>query len=54
MLRALQPALVVVMETEIWPNVTRLSKARGMSLILANGRIYARNAAGQMVCVSVN
>ena len=31
------------METEIWPNVTRLSRARGMRLALANGRISDRS-----------
>ena len=31
------------METEIWPNVTRLSRARGLRLILANGRLSDRS-----------
>jgi 3-deoxy-D-manno-octulosonic-acid transferase len=31
------------METEIWPNVTRLSRGRGARLILANGRISDRS-----------
>jgi 3-deoxy-D-manno-octulosonic-acid transferase len=31
------------METEIWPNVTRLSRARGIRLLLANGRLSDRS-----------
>jgi 3-deoxy-D-manno-octulosonic-acid transferase len=31
------------METEIWPNVTRLARAGGLKLILANGRISDRS-----------
>ena len=38
-LRRLRPAAVVVLETEIWPNLYRESKGAGASLILVNGRI---------------
>ena len=38
-----QPRVFATMETEIWPNVTRLTRARGMRLILANGRISDRS-----------
>ena len=38
-LRTLQPALVVVMETEIWPNLYREAKRAGASLVIVNGRI---------------
>jgi 3-deoxy-D-manno-octulosonic-acid transferase len=31
------------METEIWPNVTRIARARGLRMILANGRISDRS-----------
>lgn len=41
-LRALRPALVVVMETEIWPNLFRESKRAGAALLLVNGRISDR------------
>ena len=37
------PRAYATMETEIWPNVTRLSRARGMRLALANGRISDRS-----------
>ncbi|HYH06922.1 MAG TPA: 3-deoxy-D-manno-octulosonic acid transferase [Thermoanaerobaculia bacterium] len=38
-----QPRVFATMETEIWPNVTRLARARGLRLILANGRISDRS-----------
>jgi 3-deoxy-D-manno-octulosonic-acid transferase len=38
-LRAIKPALVVVMETEIWPNLYREAKRSGASLVVINGRI---------------
>ncbi|HUP45840.1 MAG TPA: 3-deoxy-D-manno-octulosonic acid transferase [Thermoanaerobaculia bacterium] len=37
------PRVFATMETEIWPNVTRLSRARGIKLLLANGRISDRS-----------
>ena len=37
------PRVFATMETEIWPNVTRLARRRGMRLILANGRISDRS-----------
>jgi tetraacyldisaccharide 4'-kinase len=41
-LRRLQPALVVVLETEIWPNLYRESKRAGAALLIVNGRISDR------------
>ena len=38
-LRSLKPALVVVMETEIWPNLYREVKRSGAALVVVNGRI---------------
>src|SRR2546423_1108756 len=38
-----RPRLFAAMETEIWPNATRLAAARGMRLVLANGRISDRS-----------
>lgn len=38
-LRTLQPALVIVMETEIWPNLYRETKRSGAGLLVVNGRI---------------
>ena len=41
-LRALRPALVIVMETEIWPNLFREVKRTRAALLLANARISDR------------
>jgi 3-deoxy-D-manno-octulosonic-acid transferase len=38
-----KPQVFATMETEIWPNVTRLSRARGMRMVLANGRLSDRS-----------
>ncbi len=38
-LRRLQPAVVVVMETEIWPNLYREARRSGARLLVVNGRI---------------
>lgn len=38
-----QPRVYATMETEIWPNVTRIAHERGLRLILANGRISDRS-----------
>ncbi len=45
-LRRLQPSMVVVLETEIWPNLFREAKRAGCGLIIANGRI-SDQAAGK-------
>jgi 3-deoxy-D-manno-octulosonic-acid transferase len=42
-LRHHRPSLFATMETEIWPNVVRLSRAEGLKLVLANGRISDRS-----------
>ncbi len=41
-LRRIRPALVVVMETEIWPNLWQESKRSGARLVIVNGRISDR------------
>ena len=41
-LRTLRPALVVVLETEIWPNLYRESKRAGAALLVVNGRLSDR------------
>ncbi len=38
-LRTLRPTLVVVFETEIWPNLYRESKRYGCGLVVVNGRV---------------
>ncbi len=42
-LRALRPALVVVAETEFWPNFLRLAKASGATIAVVNARISDRS-----------
>ena len=41
-LRRIRPAAVVILETEIWPNLYRESKRAGASLLVVNGRISDR------------
>ena len=41
-----RPRLVIVMETEIWPNLLRECGQRDVPVILANARLSARSAAG--------
>lgn len=38
-----QPQAFATLETEIWPNATRIARDRGLKLILANGRISDRS-----------
>jgi 3-deoxy-D-manno-octulosonic-acid transferase len=41
-LRRIRPSVLVILETEIWPNLFREAKKRGCGLILVNGRISDR------------
>lgn len=42
-LKAISPAVVVVMETELWPNFLRECKARAIPVALVNGRISRKS-----------
>jgi 3-deoxy-D-manno-octulosonic-acid transferase len=42
-LRRLRPSAVVILETEIWPNLYRESKRAGASLLMVNARISDRS-----------
>jgi 3-deoxy-D-manno-octulosonic-acid transferase len=44
-LRAICPALVIIMETEIWPNFLHEAHRRGVPVIFANARISERSFA---------
>jgi 3-deoxy-D-manno-octulosonic-acid transferase len=44
-LRAVQPAVVVVLETEIWPNFLREAHSRDLPVIFVSGRISDRSFA---------
>jgi len=43
LLTLVKPSLILIMETEIWPNFTREAARRGIPLIMANGRISDRS-----------
>jgi 3-deoxy-D-manno-octulosonic-acid transferase len=45
-LRLLQPKLVVIAETEFWPNFLRLAHASGARIAVVNGRISDRSRPG--------
>jgi 3-deoxy-D-manno-octulosonic-acid transferase len=44
-LDAVQPALIVILETEIWPNFLRQARLRNIPVIIASGRISDRSFA---------
>ena len=45
-LQRVRPRLLVMVETEIWPNLLKLCAERGITTLLANGRLSARSARG--------
>ncbi|MSR10725.1 MAG: 3-deoxy-D-manno-octulosonic acid transferase [Gammaproteobacteria bacterium] len=44
--RRVNPAMLILMETELWPNLIHVSRAAGVRLLLANARLSAQSAAG--------
>jgi 3-deoxy-D-manno-octulosonic-acid transferase len=44
-LRAIRPALVIIMETEIWPNFLHEARRNGVRVVFANARISERSFA---------
>jgi 3-deoxy-D-manno-octulosonic-acid transferase len=42
-LKVVKPRIFLMMETEIWPNLLRLCRTRGIGTVLVNGRISARS-----------
>ena len=42
-LRQVNPSLIIIVETEIWPNFVRLARDRKIPVILVNGRISDRS-----------
>lgn len=44
-LRAVRPALVIIMETEIWPNFLHEARRNGIPVVFANARISERSIA---------
>jgi 3-deoxy-D-manno-octulosonic-acid transferase len=45
-LRRIRPRLVIIMETELWPNMIHYSRLQGCPVILANARLSERSANG--------
>lgn len=43
-----QPAAGVLMETEVWPNMTAICRERGIPLALANARLSEKSMAGAL------
>jgi 3-deoxy-D-manno-octulosonic-acid transferase len=41
--RAVRPGIVVILETEIWPNFLREARRRGVPVVFANARVSARS-----------
>ena len=41
-----RPDLLILMETELWPNLVHSCRRRGVKLLLANGRLSERSALG--------
>ena len=49
-LRIIQPRIVLLMESELWPNLIRLTRRQGIPVVVVNGRVSAR-AAGRYLRV---
>ncbi len=45
-LRRMRPRLLVVLETELWPNLFHLCRRDAIPVVLVNARVSARSAAG--------
>ena len=44
-LKRIAPGAVVVIETEIWPNLHRACRLEGVPILIASGRLYPRDVA---------
>jgi 3-deoxy-D-manno-octulosonic-acid transferase len=42
-LAGIRPAMIVIIDTEIWPNLIHHSRRQGIPVVLANGRISAKS-----------
>lgn len=43
LLNIVKPELIIIMETELWPNFIRLANQKGIKIVYANGRISDRS-----------
>jgi 3-deoxy-D-manno-octulosonic-acid transferase len=53
-LRAVRPAVVVVLETEIWPNFLRQARRAGVPVVFVNGRISEKSFRRSVRLLSVS
>jgi len=44
--RLVRPKMLIIMETELWPNILRLSYKRNVPVIILNGRISEKSSRG--------
>lgn len=51
--QALQPRLIILMETELWPNLLAEAQQRNVPVVVANARLSARSALGYHRILSV-
>ena len=45
-LNKIQPSMMIIMETELWPNTVYACQQRGIPVVLANARLSAKSARG--------
>ena len=45
-LKRAQPSMLIIMETELWPNLLHYTARRGIPILLANARLSERSARG--------
>ncbi|MBT0665554.1 3-deoxy-D-manno-octulosonic acid transferase [Geobacter pelophilus] len=48
LLRAVKPSVIVIVETELWPNFLREARLAGIPVVIANGRISDRSFRGYL------
>ncbi len=53
-LRQFQPAVGILMETEVWPNLIAGCRARGVPLVLANARLSEKSLASALRVASLS
>ena len=51
---AVQPRVLVLMETELWPNMIRTAQSRNVPVLLVNGRLSAKSARGYQRIASLS
>ena len=52
-IRRMNPKLLIIMETELWPNLINVTSSLGVKLILANARLSEKSATGYATFRSV-